>query len=529
MVTEFPIICPTSTVTATSIPGRSVGTPRATSVSKCSLPGPEMVRLFPNPLNVFLSPMKTGFSLSWWKASTVAQFLLSLASLPLLSQTIRAEGATLPDQISCSAVLSTRRLEWIGSTPPPDAENQALWTALRAFQNNQWQAGYAAVEAFIATYPQSAWTPSVRSQLAAAYYRDGRYSLALQHWEAAWQATKDLTSGPGKRVADFALAYNARLLASLGRYDTMVTLIAQNANRVLDRGPLSQKWSLTREAVGWMRALPGISYRCGTLALYHAAEQLKLGEQAVPLLHVPSPATGFSLKALGDLSSKLGLDFVPVKRNTGQAIVLPCVVHWKENHYAAVVSQSGQWYHVIDPTFGHDRWMGLDTINAEASGYFLVRSDSVPTGFHILTDLEAGAVFGKGFSLSFSDANDCPYCPIGSDGGESPPGLDGTGGKAAAAASFVGATCSGCGGVQRGMAEWRISEPYISIWLHDEPLGYQPAVGPKVSLQLAYKQRQETDVSGMGSVGSSWACSWFSYIDAYNYFHYKVFNMHFTL
>ena len=473
--------------------------------------------------------MKTAF-FSTWRASALGQLVLSVGTLLLSSPTIRAASPTLQDRISCSAVLIPRRLEWVGSVAPSDAESDALWTALSSFQNKQWQTGLPAVEGFIATYPQSAWTPSLRSQLAACYYKEGRYSLALQHWEAAWQATRQFKDGPGKRTADFALAYRARLLASLGRYDTLVTLIAENSDRVLDRGPLSQKWSLTREAVSWMHAFPGNSYRCGTLALYHAAEQLNLGQQALPALSVSSPSTGFSIKALSDLSSNLGLGFVPVKREAGQAIVLPSVVHWKENHYAAIVSQSGQWYHLIDPTFGNDRWMTADTINSEASGYFLVRSESVPQGFRVVTDIEAETVFGKGFQLAFTDGNDIPYCPIDSDGGDSPPGLDGTEGKdgspgpVAESAASLGGGCGSCGGSQVGMPDWRISEPYTSIWLHDEPLGYQPAIGSRVSLKLAYKQRQETDVSNMGSLGSHWACSWLSYIDASFYFRYGVFS-----
>src|SRR5206468_8463210 len=39
-----------------------------------------------------------------------------------------------------------------------------------------------------------------------------------------------------------------------------------------------------------------------------------------------------------------------------------------------------------------------------------------------------------------------------------------------------------------GMPGWEVSEPYVSLWLHDEPLGYQPALGQHVSFELAYKQ-----------------------------------------
>jgi len=42
------------------------------------------------------------------------------------------------------------------------------------------------------------------------------------------------------------------------------------------------------------------------------------------------------------------------------------------------------------------------------------------------------------------------------------------------------------------MPLWRISEPYINLWLEDEPLGYQPALGPRISLGINFKQRGST-------------------------------------
>lgn len=65
-----------------------------------------------------------------------------------------------------------------------------------------------------------------------------------------------------------------------------------------------------------------------------------------------------------------------------------------------------------------------------------------------------------------------------------------------------------------GMPVWSVSEPYISLWLHDEPLGYQPALGSRISFELACKQRESAagfDTNTF-SVGKRWNCSWSSYI-----------------
>jgi hypothetical protein len=115
------------------------------------------------------------------------------------------------------------------------------------------------LEEYLRVRTNSPWAPSLDAALGKHYFDTGRYTLALEHWELAWLATKDYESGNGKRVADYTLAHWTRLLASLGRYETLVALIQENRMRILDRGPLSQMWVRTREAVAEMRQKPGIS------------------------------------------------------------------------------------------------------------------------------------------------------------------------------------------------------------------------------------------------------------------------------
>ena len=65
-----------------------------------------------------------------------------------------------------------------------------------------------------------------------------------------------------------------------------------------------------------------------------------------------------------------------------------------------------------------------------------------------------------------------------------------------------------------GMPGWRVSEPYLNLWIEDEPLGYQPALGPRVAFALSHKQREIT--SGLDktlfSVGKQWSFSWSSFV-----------------
>src|ERR1044071_706424 len=56
------------------------------------------------------------------------------------------------------------------------------------------------------------------------------------------------------------------------------------------------------------------------------------------------------------------------------------------------------------------------------------------------------------------------------------------------------------------MPVWRVSEPHLNLWLDDEPLGYSPARGPRVSFSLSFKQRDEDSNLDPNaySVGKSW-------------------------
>ena len=62
-----------------------------------------------------------------------------------------------------------------------------------------------------------------------------------------------------------------------------------------------------------------------------------------------------------------------------------------------------------------------------------------------------------------------------------------------------------------GMPQWSVSEPYCNLWVKDVPLGYQPAKGPAVALQLAYKQRADTiaiPAAGPGKFNNPWSWPW---------------------
>jgi len=99
--------------------------------------------------------------------------------------------------VNAQSLVPGERLVWLGTSAPSDQETLALHDALRQAVTGRWPESLVSLEQFITNYPSSAYLPSVESQLGKVYLDSGRDTLALQHWEAAWAATKDIQGGPG--------------------------------------------------------------------------------------------------------------------------------------------------------------------------------------------------------------------------------------------------------------------------------------------------------------------------------------------
>src|SRR5260221_359154 len=62
------------------------------------------------------------------------------------------------------------------------------------------------------------------------------------------------------------------------------------------------------------------------------------------------------------------------------------------------------------------------------------------------------------------------------------------------------------------MPVWTVSEPFTSLWLHDESWGYQPARGEKMTFLLDYKQRDTLLTNNTFNVGVGWECNLLSFL-----------------
>ena len=399
-------------------------------------------------------------------------------------------------------------LNWVTTQPPSSADSQELWNALTAFESGI-DTGIASIEQFLATHPGSVWNPSLHANLAEYYRTSGRYTLALQHWEAAWALTKDLGTENGRQIAARTVAHWSRLLGSLGRKETLQNLLTEANQRALDSTQWAWMLEGSKGGLATMKSRPGVSYRCGSFAM---AQVIKATNPSSPewrkLQQVSSPDGGFTMAQLMDLSTEHGLNFVAVRRTQGDSIPVPCIIHWTLEHYAAVLLKEGETYKVMDPTFGEARWLKTETINAEASGSFMVPAGQVPAGWKILSVEEASLVRGKGYDNTIDDDFDePPYDPCFPP--SDPPG---SGDGQCVWDDPSGANCSPdpC-----GMPEYRISEPYISLWVHDIPLFYKTSTD-WMKLKLSYNQRDIPKNGTMSSFGKGWGCNLLNYMVSVN-------------
>ena len=320
------------------------------------------------------------------------------------------------------------------------------------------------MEQYVAVNPTSAYTPWLRNSLAASYRHSGRITLALNHWAEVWQQLKDATDPAARSEANHALAGQLELLTMLGRVETLHGLLKAAEGRTISDPEDRRRIEKAREGYVMMLANPGLNYRCGTLALAEIARlQGKPASTINALIEEPSPSQGVSLSRLVQLSRQYGLGLVAVKRTDNTPLPVPCVVHWAQNHYGALLEYHADlgYYRAI---FGEPNWISAPDVDAEASGYFLIPANQRPASWPLVSDAECAQVLGRSFIYTIPDSKDkgCKVNPTNPK-----------------------QKCPPCS----GMPIWWVTEPYINVFLADEPVSYTTSRGEDFSFRITVKQR----------------------------------------
>jgi RHS repeat-associated protein len=386
------------------------------------------------------------------------------------------------------AGVSNEPLVPAGRTRP--AENRDLASALRAYDADRRAGALDAVEplvAFLSRYPDTAWRPSLLVSLGTAYRRGGHFSKALEAWQSAWDAARDL-DGAGRAIGDSALAKLSQFEAYLGRKELLGPLLDSVRDRPL-HGAAAELVIESRRGLADMLDRPGSSFRCGPLAL----ERILLSQNASPpkasfspLEAARSTPNGLSLSSVAALSEKAGMHYQMAFRTPGAEVIVPAVVHWKVGHYAALVGRPDARFQVEDATFGESIRISEQTLDEEASGYFLVPPGPLPAGWRAASTIEGDSVWGRGDTGSNKD-----------NGATGPDLFD----------AISGGGCGGC-------TSWNVELSVVGLQLHDIPVGYTPPVGPKVQFELYYSHRDvlQPQTFSYTNFGPKWTTTWLSYV-----------------
>lgn len=331
---------------------------------------------------------------SWRPQFLTGISLIAFGCLSLNASAVASDSHAVAEQVAKRDVFS-HFLRAVGNESPPAAESLELLSVLESADRD---VQFSRLTDFVQRYPGSSWTPSVQAVLGLRCRDTGRQTAALDYWTKSWQATRQSQSGPGKEVADTALANWAHLLASLGRRGQLAQLLAEAQNRPVHEPTLAKRLSRAKESLSVMRDQPGAAYRCGTLALTQVAQVLQPSNRNVSaLLDVPAPGTnGFTMTDLVELSKKNNLGLAPVARSGQTEIPVPALVHWRFFHYAAIVGQEKGFYLIADPVFERKQWIRKDVVDAEASGNFLITESQITPAWRKLRRDETDQIFGTG-------------------------------------------------------------------------------------------------------------------------------------
>jgi len=235
-----------------------------------------------------------------------------------------------------------------------------------------------------------------------------------------------------------------------------------------------------------MQNVPGKSFKCGPMALANVqkAKGDLSPEFSKEVYEIQSPQTGFNLVQVLDLANANGMRMQMAFREPGATVIFPCVVNWKLAHFGAITAGEFGKYHLEDPTFVQDFWITASAIDAESSGYFLVRAGELPAGWRTVEREEGEKVWGKGNTSSRD-----------------------TGGVGAKDEKVPDSDC------HTGMPVASVHAMMVSLSISDNPVEYEPAVGPGGTFTVSYSQRTTApDNPNYSNLGPRWTFEWSSFV-----------------
>jgi RHS repeat-associated protein len=426
----------------------------------------------------------------WSRGRTERGDQLASATTALVTRT--AIEASDADEAS---ELDRSRASLRTGTPGPDSpssDERALARALARYAHAAASGRPYALDPllnFTRTHLESAFVPALLVDLGTLYRETAQPTRALELWQRAWWMTRQADDDLGRAIAETALGELVRLRAQLGHEVELAALLNETVERPLHGTP-AQRVSEAARALASMQTDPARTFRCGPLALAEllAASGTAAPEQLRQLRAAKANPRGTSLAQLSTLAARAGMSYQPVFRPPHSAPLAPALIHLRLGHWAAVLEARPGALVLADAAYGGRLPLSAASLDAEASGYELIPSGPLPTGYRVVGPREAARVWGRGTTSSAPD--DAATGPADAEGGDD-----------------VAAACLGC-------THWSYEPLVVGLALHSRPLGYAPALGPAIQIDAFYSQRdtQQPRVFDYGNLGSRWTLNWLSFV-----------------
>ncbi len=369
-------------------------------------------------------------------------------------------------------------------------ENKDFVYALINYSQRTNPDDFTALNSFLDKYPKSRWQGALLANLGIVYRRTGYFSKAMEAWEKSWAILKDEPEAKIKVLADRVVSELLMINSWVGRLERMESLVNEIEHRTI-QGPATERVSASKSALLVMKARPGVAYKCGPFALEMVSHK-DTGKIIFnkKIFNIESPTTGFSMSELVAIGKENGLNYQMAFRNPGAPIILNAVVHWKLNHYSALLKNVNGQIMCEDVTlgtmYGTKFWLTPTSLDSSASGYFLVPEGPLPNGWRKVSIEEGARIYGKGNQIPDNGKH------LSDDdvelGGPCPPSTP--------------------------MAQSNVHAASVSLHIYDRPAYYTPPKGPAMLWDVSYHHRDSYQPANFtySNMGPKWTFKWLSYI-----------------
>ena len=433
-----------------------------------------------------------------------------------------AFGADVTTEMIARARMFEEPLMPVGE--PSAEENRALGQLLQTIGSMSRDQQAICIDAYITSYPTSAWRPSLQTTAAVLYAREGYFTRAEAHWQQVWDLTSRATEAGPRTIADYTIGQWLSQLTTFGQLDKLGTVLSMLAGRDV-RGPAGAKVRFARESVTTLSTNHDMAVFSGPEALksYLGVVPTRSPEQSrKTIIEYHPPPTGTSLTDLIKVAKSASMDLEMVHLAPIGEIPVPSIVHLRSQHYSAIIGKKGDRYIIRDPGLGGRFEFTGAAIRDESTGYFLVSSQQrAELGARIVADGEAANVLGHCMPGGPAGTDPpCPFCGGGGPGGPGgPPPGGGPGGPGGPPPAVPGNPPTSNdpsmpGTPNLGMPGYSFHPQKVSLLIDDVPLAYTPAIGPAISFHLSYDHREvrQPQTIDYGSVGPMWSHNWLSYV-----------------